>query len=151
MRPRLPEDQKRNRTLEVWMPDDEFEEARLEAMRRGFRRRVAGSKPAVYRGDLSKLIHDLLQDFAPDPVTWGRVRIRLQALHAPLEPPPGGHKKFQMRVREVWLRRIRRLAEDAGFIHGGRGNVSALVRDLLRLAILQRQEGHRRDSEDGAS
>lgn len=139
MRPRLPDDRKRSRTLEVYMPDDEMEEARLEAMRRGFRRRVAGSKPAVFRGDLSKLIHDILRDAARDPVTWGRVRARLQALHEPLAPPPGGHRKFQMRVREVWLDRIRRLAADAGFVHGGRGNVSTLVRDLLRLAIMDRR------------
>ena len=117
------------------MPDEELEEARHEAVRRGYRRRVAGSKPPVYRGDLSKLIHELFREAARDPVTWGRVRTRLQALHEPLDPPPGGHRKFQMRVREVWLERIRRLAADAGFIHGGRGNVSALVRDLLRLAL----------------
>ncbi|MEZ6196954.1 MAG: hypothetical protein R3F20_14705 [Planctomycetota bacterium] len=136
MRPRLPADRRRDRTLEVWLRPDELEAARALALRRGLRRRVPGSRPAVYRGDLSKLVQDVLRAAAPDPVTWRRTRDRLIHRHEPAVPEPGGSfRKFQVRVREVWLDRIRKLAEDAGITHGGRGNVSAFIRDLIRIAL----------------
>ncbi|MEE9392525.1 MAG: hypothetical protein V3W41_08465 [Planctomycetota bacterium] len=134
MRPKLPDNLRRTATLEVWVTPSELEEFRHLAVQRGFRRRVPGSEPAVYRGDLSRLVQVLLQEAAADQKTWRRLLPRLQANMTPTSKSRRGDLvKFQMRVREVWLLRIRKLAEESGHCHGGRGNVSAFVRSLLQL------------------
>ena len=132
MRPKLADNLRRTATLEVWVTPSELEEFRHLAMQRGFRRRVAGSDPAVYRGDLSQLVQTLLREAAADQKTWQRLLPRLRANRSE-SPRRGDLVKFQMRVRAVWLMRIRRLAEASGYQHGGRGNVSAFLRSLLQL------------------
>ena len=132
MRPKLADNLRRSATLEVWVTQSELEEFRHMALQRGYRRRVAGSDPAVYRGDLSQLVQVLLRESAADQKTWQRLLPRLRA-NMTNSSRRGDLVKFQMRVRSVWLVRIRKLAEVAGYQHGGRGNVSAFLRSLLQL------------------
>ena len=124
---------KRHR-VDVWLPPDDLERARALSLARGHARKVPGEERR--QGDLAGFLRAWMLRQNSDPERRARLYERLRRFGARLAASPSAERavRWEFRVTEGDLRTLERAAAFAGFEQGGRGNVSAFLRALVRLA-----------------
>ena len=124
---------KRHR-VDVWLPPGDLERARAMAMARGFSRKVPEHDRR--QGDLAGYVRAWMRRQNQDKDRLSKLYAQLRSKGESLaaSDPESPAVRWEFRVTAGDLKKLEEAASFAGFRQGGRGNVSAFMRAIVRMA-----------------